>query len=65
MRETSSGLEIDEDLKLTPDQVAVYYFHPEGKGSTKVIRIRIDRQGELLTEWPGGFFSERERELFS
>ena len=64
MRETNSGKEMPEELKLRPDQLAIYYFHPDGKGATHVIRIRVDPRGELLTDWPGGFFSERDRELF-
>ena len=65
IRETDSGRDIPDELKLEPEQVAIYYFHTDGKGSTQVIRIRVDHQGELLTQWPGGFFSERDRELFS
>lgn len=64
MRETNSGKEMPEELKLRPDQLAIYYFHPDGKGATHVIRVRVDPRGELLTDWPGGFFSERDRELF-
>jgi hypothetical protein len=64
IRETDSEINIPEELNLKPDQVAIYYFHPDGKGSTQVIRIRVDHRGELLTQWPGGFFSERDRELF-
>lgn len=65
IRETYSGKDIPNELKLNSDQVSIYYFHPNGKGSTQVLKIRIDKQGEMLTEWPGGFFSERDRELFA
>jgi hypothetical protein len=65
IRETEAGKAIPSELHFRPEQLRVYYFHPDGKGSTQVINIRMDHRGELLTEWPGGFFSERDRELFS
>ena len=65
IRETSRGDAISSDLKLQPDQVCLYYFHPTGNGTTVVKKIRIDKYGELLDAWPGGFFAERDRELFA
>lgn len=64
IRETTSGSVESAALAVRNQQISVYYFRPDGAGSTKVIRMRIDRNGELLTEWPGGFFEERDKELF-
>ena len=64
IRETNKDFLLNENLKLTPEQIAIYYFKPEPGGYTVVKEIRVDGYGELLTPWPGGFFSERDRELF-
>jgi hypothetical protein len=65
VRETSKRLRIPKELQLKPEDVAIYYFQPNALGQTAVRRIRVDQQGELLDYWPGGFFSERDAELFS
>ena len=64
LRESNSGKAISKELELDEERVAIYYFEPLGDGTTRVKRIRIDGHGELLDPWPGGFFSEREGELF-
>jgi len=64
IRETTDGYLVRNELKATPEDVRIYYFNPLGDGTTEVKEIRIDQYGELLNTWPGGFFSERERELF-
>lgn len=64
IRETTSKHKLPNELLFKNDEVRIYYFEPKGDGSTNVKEIRIDKYGELMNTWPGGFFSERERELF-
>jgi predicted ATPase len=64
IRETNKGFLLPDELKLTTDDVNIYYFEPLPEGCTRVKRIRVDKQGELMDRWPGGFFSERDAELF-
>jgi predicted ATPase len=65
VRETSTNNDLSSELKITANQLYIYYFDPQENGSTVVKRIRVDKYGELLDLWPGGFFSERDQELFS
>lgn len=65
IRETNKGLLLPNELKLTSADVNIYYFEPLPEGNTRVKKIRIDKEGELIDRWPGGFFSERDGELFS
>lgn len=44
---------------LEPDDVSVLYVDPEGGTATTVRRLRLDRLGRFIDEWPGGFFEER------
>jgi len=65
IRETTVGKVKDKSTTLSCDELKIYYFNPlPGKG-TSVFEIRVDRFGELLNRWPGGFFAERDQELFS
>lgn len=43
------------EKRMTPEEVQLFC---DGQ------RIRIDSDGELIDEWPGGFFSERAKLLF-
>jgi predicted ATPase len=64
-RVRESNLEIrDDELCISNEDVNIYYFEPKVDGSTLIKKIRVDKFGELLDVWPGGFFSEREGELF-
>lgn len=65
IRETTNNYLLPEELKLDSKDVTIYYFDPQPDGTTKVKNIRMDRYGELMDVWPGGFFSERDDELFS
>lgn len=65
IRESTKGRKVSKSLAISKDEVNIYYFNPIPGEGTKVLEIRIDRFGELLTRWPGGFFSERDKELFS
>jgi hypothetical protein len=64
IKETTNGFLLPSELKLLPDDVNIYYFDPQPNGSTSVKKIRLDKYGELMDRWPGGFFSERDKELF-
>jgi hypothetical protein len=65
IRETTEGKRPAQDpYALEADQVMILYFDPQGDGSTRVIPIRVSRQGEFIDRWPRGFFEERGRELF-
>jgi hypothetical protein len=64
IRESTLKKQTTKDLLVSTDEVKLYYFYPVKGQGTKVIEIRIDPHGEFLTRWPGGFFSERDRELF-
>jgi hypothetical protein len=64
IRETTKGYLMPKEFKFSNEDLRIYYFKPEPEGHTTVKEIRVDKYGELLTPWPGGFFSERDRELF-
>jgi predicted ATPase len=65
IRDSSAGKVKDKSLIFSRDELKIYYFNPEPGQGTSVFEIRVDRFGELLTRWPGGFFAERDQELFS
>ena len=65
IRETTKNYLLPKNLKISKDDISIYYFEPVSEGHTVVKSIRVDRHGELLDLWPGGFFSERDSELFS
>ncbi len=64
IRETTNNYLMPKELKFSANDLRIYYFKPEPSGNTTVKEIRVDDHGELLNTWPGGFFSERDRELF-
>ena len=49
---------------LEASQVAVLYVDQGDDGRTVVTRLRLDRDGNFLDDWPHGFFDERLDELF-
>lgn len=65
IRETTAAKIKDKTTSLSCEDLKIYYFNPVPSQGTMVFEIRVDRFGELLTRWPGGFFAERDRELFS
>lgn len=65
IRETTAGTLKDKSTTLSCDELKIYYFNPSPGQGTSVYEIRVDRFGELLNRWPGGFFAERDQELFS
>jgi hypothetical protein len=64
IRDLEKGQCLSEDAKLTHDQLAVYYFDPQVSGGTVVTRQMVTPLGDFYTDWPRGFFSERNRDLF-
>lgn len=63
IRETSSSDIPHRRFNLRPDQVSVLFFE-KIDGETRIKRLRISEDGEFIDRWPGGFFAEREAELF-
>jgi len=47
---------------LEPKDVSILYVSRGSNGSS-VERLRLDDNGDFIDDWPGGFFSERLREL--
>lgn len=64
IRETSTADIQHTRFSITPDDVAVLYFEPEGD-ETFVHNIRISPDGTFADRWPKGFFDERFEEVFS
>lgn len=63
IRETSSGKLPEGCLPVQPEDVMVLFVEPDGKRS--IIReMPLDKRGDLIKHWPGGFFEEDFRELF-
>lgn len=63
IRETSEGELPEGHLPVTPEDVGVYFVQPDADGA-RFIEIPIREDGEFDRPWPGGFFTERSRELF-
>lgn len=53
----------NEGLPITSKDVAVLFVTADKKGS-RVVNIPITEDGDFETDWPEGFFEEREKELF-
>lgn len=64
IRDVEKGQCISEELKVTNGQAAVYYFDPQVSGETVVTRQLMTPLGDFYTDWPRGFFAERNRDLF-
>ena len=64
IRQTSGNELPPHAPSLNPDQVAIYHIRSAEEG-TIFKEIVIDKDGDFLTRWPGGFFAERSEELFS
>jgi hypothetical protein len=52
------------EKKLTNEDVAVIYVEPTAEGS-KCLHLRLDEEGDFIDRWPGGFFEEGFREMFT
>ena len=66
MRLLKSAREREDEVlnPLSHEQVGVLYFDPQPSGETRVKRLRLAPDGQLIDRWPGGFFNERLRDIF-
>lgn len=62
IRETTEGTLPEGSLPLRPDDVSVLYVENLGDHSV-VQRMPINENGQLVRDWPGGFFEEGLREV--
>jgi len=63
IRNTESRKE-DSLRPIAYDRVSVLYFEPLPSGETRVKRLRLAPDGQLIDRWPGGFFNERFKDIF-
>ena len=64
MRETFEGCLPEGIPPITPEDVAVLFVEPDDTRSI-VQEMPLNNHGELIKPWPGGFFEEGLREVFS
>lgn len=64
IRDKEKKCETSHELPLNPSDIAIYYFDPQVTGGTVVTRQLITPLGDFYSEWPRGFFSDRDRDLF-
>ena len=50
--------------KLKSDSLRVYYIDKSKKGGSCIKKMHISKEGELITQWPKGFFSNDIDEMF-
>jgi hypothetical protein len=62
IRETQQGLLAKGSTPVRPEDVAVLYVEPVGSRSL-VREMPLNEHGELIKDWPGGFFEEGLREV--
>ncbi|PHB39079.1 hypothetical protein COE86_04180 [Bacillus toyonensis] len=66
IRETTANKKPEALPSITPEDVSILYVEPLNNNQGSIIRVlELDEDGELLDEWPGGFFEEGFRERFS
>lgn len=56
------------DIRINPDDVAIYYVDKIDDGSSEVKKINLYENGQFIERWPSGFFDksyELSRELLS
>lgn len=64
IRETFENRIVDEKLKINPEDVIVHFVEPfESKSIVR--ELTLNKKGEFIKSWPGGFFEEGFNELFS
>lgn len=64
IKSTTKETCLSKELQLNNEDVAVYYFDPQVGGGTFVSRQLITPLGDFYNDWPRGFFSERNVDLF-
>ena len=62
IRETTDNQLPEDKPRLQPEDVSVNVLQLID-GTVKATRIRIDRDGDMADNWPGGFFNKRLSEL--
>ena len=50
--------------ELDSNNLRVYYFDNKDKEGSEIKRMHISKEGELITQWPEGFFSNEVDEVF-
>jgi hypothetical protein len=50
-------------VEIRPEDVCVLYVLPKPTGA-QVIELPVTEEGDFTANWPGGFFTDRARELF-
>ncbi|MEI8102817.1 MAG: AAA family ATPase [Chlorobium sp.] len=53
----------NSELKVTPEDVGVWFMEPHN-GITIAREMTLNKRGEFVKSWPGGFFEEGLRETF-
>ncbi len=64
IRDTEKGESLSNALRLSNKDVAIYYFDPQVNSGTIVTQQLVTPLGDFYTDWPRGFFAERNRDLF-
>lgn len=64
IKSTTKGTCLSDELKLSNENVSIYYFDPQVEGGTFVTRQLVTPLGDFYNDWPRGFFSERNIDLF-
>ncbi|HEX4809007.1 MAG TPA: AAA family ATPase [Bryobacteraceae bacterium] len=49
---------------ISCEDVCVLYVLPGGESGSRVLKLRLDEDGEFLDTWPEGFFEESFTEIF-
>ena len=65
IRDKEKSLPSSSSLPLTTSDVAIYYFNPQVAGGTVVTRQLVTPLGDFYNDWPRGFFSDRDGDLFN
>lgn len=50
--------------ELDSNNLRVYYFDNKEKEGSEIKRMHVSKEGELITQWPEGFFSNEIDEVF-
>jgi hypothetical protein len=50
--------------EIPPAFLSVLYIQPTDIRGARVLRLRLDEEGDFIDEWPDGFFEERFEEIF-
>jgi hypothetical protein len=64
IRDNEKGESLSNELRLSNKDVAIYYFDPQVNSGTIVTQQLVTPLGDFYTDWPRGFFAERNRDLF-